>query len=150
MIKAIIGDSTYLLQSELEQFFQQYHQHVSGYNYHFETPYGKKKMIYADWTASGRLYNPIESKIQHQIGPLVGNTHTETNVTGTTMTEAYHHAQQVIKQHVNANEDDIIIMDGSGMTSVVNKLQRLLGLRVPSNIKANIAVNEEDRPIIFL
>jgi len=37
----------------------------------------------------------------------VGNTHTETSVTGTSMTRAYHYAQKIIKRHVNAGPDDI-------------------------------------------
>src|SRR4051794_37795934 len=39
--------------------------------------------------------------------------------------------KKIIKEHVNADKHDVIILDGFGMTSVVNKLQRLLGLRVP-------------------
>ena len=45
------------------------------------------------------------------------------------MTKAYHHSQKIIKNHVNAGTDDIIITAGFGMTAVVNKLQRILGLR---------------------
>jgi selenocysteine lyase/cysteine desulfurase len=41
-----------------------------------------KKIIYADWTASGRLYQPIEEKLLKEIGPYVANTHTETSITG--------------------------------------------------------------------
>ena len=46
------------------------------------TPYGRKKMIYADWIGSGRLYRPIEEKFLHSIGPFVGNTHTGTSENG--------------------------------------------------------------------
>jgi hypothetical protein len=44
---------------------------------------------YADWTASGRLYGPIEKQISEIIGQFVANTHTETNLTGCAMTLAY-------------------------------------------------------------
>ena len=43
------------------------------------------------------------------------------------MTMAYHKAKDIIKNHVNANEDDVLITDGTGMTGVVNKFQRILG-----------------------
>jgi hypothetical protein len=35
----------------------------------------------------------------------------------------------IIKKHVNANSDDVLITDGTGMTGVVNKFQRILGLK---------------------
>ena len=40
-------------------------------------------MVYTDWTASGRLYRPIEEKLCNEFGPFVANTHTETTVSGT-------------------------------------------------------------------
>lgn len=91
-------------------------------------------MIYADWTASGRAYKPIEDRLVNEIMPLLGNTHTETTVTGTAMTRAYEASKQIIKKHVNASKDDVLIFAGSGMTGAVNKLQRLLGLRIPERI----------------
>ncbi len=66
--------------------------------------------------------------------PLLGNTHTETTATGTAMTKAYQEAKQIIKNHVNAGPDDLLIFAGSGMTGAINKLQRLLGLRIPERI----------------
>lgn len=39
----------------LEQFFSPFRNHIIGINQTFETPYGAKKVVYADWTASGRL-----------------------------------------------------------------------------------------------
>ena len=99
------------------------------------TPYGKKNLIYTDWTASGRLYRPIEEKLMDTFGPFVANTHTETSITGTAMTMAYHEARHIIKHHVNATDNDVLITDGTGMTGVVNKLQRILGLRIPENLK---------------
>ena len=118
----------------LEQYFQQFRKKIIGIDTHFETPYGNKQMLYADWTASGRAYAPIEERIQHEIMPLLANTHTETTVTGTAMTRAYEQAKHIVKQHVHAGPDDVLIFAGSGMTGAVNKLQRLLGLRLPERI----------------
>ena len=89
--------------------------------------------MYADWTASGRLYGPIERRLSEEFGPLVGNTHSESSTTGMAMTRAYQRAQGLLKAHVHAAPDDVIITQGSGMTvAVVNKLQRMLGLRLPA------------------
>ncbi|MGB5029894.1 MAG: aminotransferase class V-fold PLP-dependent enzyme, partial [Chitinophagaceae bacterium] len=118
----------------LQDHFQSFRNNIIGIDTHFETPYGTQKMIYADWTASGRAYAPIEERLQKEIMPLLANTHTETTVTGTAMTRAYEQAKHIIKQHVNAGPDDVLIFAGSGMTGAVNKLQRLLGLRIPERI----------------
>jgi len=118
----------------LQDHFQSFRNNIIGIDTHFETPYGTQKMIYADWTASGRAYAPIEERLLKEIMPLLANTHTETTVTGTAMTRAYEQAKHIIKQHVNAGPDDVLIFAGSGMTGAVNKLQRLLGLRIPERI----------------
>ena len=135
---------------DLEAYFDKFRKNIVGVNQSFETPYGLKKMIYTDWTASGRLYRPIEEKLLNEFGPFVANTHTETTESGTAMTLAYHKAKTLIKQHVNSNEDDVLITTGSGMTGVVNKFQRILGLKVPENLKAHIDIPEEMRPVVFI
>ena len=49
----------------LEQYFSIFREKVIGYNQPFETPYGIKQMIYADWAATARLYAPIEEKLKN-------------------------------------------------------------------------------------
>jgi selenocysteine lyase/cysteine desulfurase len=44
-----------------------------------------------------------------------------TTVSGTAMTKSYHQARHIIKHHVHASADDVLITDGTGMTGVVNK-----------------------------
>ncbi len=134
----------------LEQYFTKFRKGIIGNNQTFTSPFGEKKIIYTDWTASGRLYKPIEEKICNEIGPFVANTHTETSVTGSTMTKAYHKAREIIKKHVNANENDVLITEGSGMTGVVNKFQRILGLRVFDNLKKFTKIPDEIKPIVFI
>jgi len=136
--------------SYLENYFSQFRKNIIGINQTFTSPYGKKKIIYADWVASGRLYAPIEDKIKNNFGPFVGNTHTETSITGTTMTRAYHIARDIIKKHCNANDDDILITAGSGMTAVINKFQRILGLRVPEQFKGMLNISDNEKPVVFL
>ena len=46
--------------SALEQYFDTFRKNIIGIDQEFETPYGRKKVVYADWTASGRMYMPIE------------------------------------------------------------------------------------------
>ena len=136
--------------SKLENYFKQFRKHIIGIDQEFESPYGTKKIIYTDWTASGRLYRPIEEKLSNEFGPYVANTHTETTVSGTAMTMAYQKAKNIIKTHVNSNKDDALIVAGNGMTSVVNKFQRILGLKIPENLKDYITIPEEKRPVVFV
>ena len=56
--------------SKLEKYFQKFRRHIIGIDQKFQSPYGEKKIIYTDWTASGRLYGPIEEKMLHDFGPL--------------------------------------------------------------------------------
>jgi len=136
--------------SSLEKHFQTFKKNIVGYNASYNSPYGEQKIIYADWIASGRLYEPIERKMLEQFGPYVANTHTETSETGTLMTHSYHHAQQLIKKHVNAGPNDVLIQAGFGMTSVINKLQRILGLKGCGLLRNKKCLKEIDRPVVFL
>ena len=138
------------IDATLESYFDQIRKHVIGYDQTFDGPYGPKKIIYADWTASGRLYEPIESLISREIGPFVANTHTETTFTGTSMTKAYHKAKEHIKEHVGAHHSDILISSNSGMTGVVNKFQRILGLKVHERFRDQIKLEDRDIPVIFV
>ncbi|TNE49408.1 MAG: aminotransferase class V-fold PLP-dependent enzyme, partial [Bacteroidetes bacterium] len=136
--------------SASEQYFLPFRHNIIGIDQQILTPYGEKPLVYADWIASGRLYGPIETHLGQQIGAYMANTHTETNLTGSMMTQAYHRAQQIIKRHVNANENDVLIAAYSGMTGVVNKLQRMLGLRIHEKYHQRINLHPEERPIVFV
>jgi selenocysteine lyase/cysteine desulfurase len=134
----------------LEYYFEPFRKNIVGSDKTFTSPYGEQKIVYADWVASGRLYDPIEKKLRNTFGPLVGNTHSESSFTGTSMTLSYQHAHEIIKRHCNAGKDDVIITAGSGMTALINKFQRILGLRVPEQLKDYLNLPEELRPVVFV
>ncbi len=136
--------------SSLEAYFEPFRRNIVGIDQTFPTLYGEQRIVYADWTASGRLYAPIEARIAHALGPFVGNTHTETSVTGTRMTLAYRRAHEIIKRHVNAGAEDVILTPGFGMTAAVNKFQRILGLRVPETLSAFVNLPDRYRPVVFV
>ncbi len=135
--------------NKMENYFRKFRNNIVGIDKDFKSPFGTKIIIYSDWIASGRLYHPIEAKLL-EIGELLGNTHTETTVTGKTMTQLYNLAKKNIKNHVNASQDDILIASGAGMTGVVNKFQRILGLKVHEKFKHKISFDEKERPIVFI
>lgn len=136
--------------TQWESHFDIYRENIVGQNARLDGPFGTKRILYADWIASGRLYEPIERKMLEEIGPMVANTHTETSYTGSTMTKAYDQAKRIIKQHVNANHDDVFIPTGTGMTGAVLKFQRILGLKVPEQFKGKIEVEDQFRPVVFV
>ena len=143
--------------SALENYFTTFRRNVIGHHQTFESPFGEKEIIYADWTASGRAYRPIEECIQKEIMPFLANTHTETTITGNLMSKAYEAAKVIIKDHVHATGDDALVFCGSGTTGAVNKLQRILGLRMPERVmdymkKKNefILIDEDLRPVVFV
>ncbi len=133
-----------------DKWFAKFKQNIIGNNYRHTTPFGEKEIVYADWIASGRLYRPIEKVINEKIGPFVANTHTESSTTGMFMTEAYHYAKKIIKNHVNANEDDIIINAGFGMTAAIVKLQRIMGLKVCGKLLGKNCLDKAERPVVFI
>lgn len=133
-----------------ETYFDSFRRNIIGIDQTFSSPYGEMKIVYADWIASGRLYQPIEQKLCEIFGPFVGNTHTEATETGTLMTKAYQLSHQMIKKHVNAGADDVIITYGFGMTAVINKLQRILGFKVPDKFDQCRCLAENDRPVVFI
>jgi len=147
--------------TELEKYFSRFRNNITGIDAEIQTPHGPKKLVYADWIASGRFYDPIEKRITNEIGPLIGNTHSESSATGVAMTNAYHYAQRVVKKHVNAGEDDLLLFTGTGMTSAIAKLQRLIGLKVPEQAMKYCAfpsgnyhtckdIPNKKRPVVFL
>jgi len=142
--------------STLENFFAGFWRNIIGNQQIFESPFGKKEIVYADWTASGRAYRPIEECLQKQVMPFLANTHTGTTITGTLMSKAYEEAKVIVKKHVHATSDDVLVFCGSGMTGAINKLQRILGMRIPERMtdymKKNIDLRLDEilRPIVFV
>lgn len=133
-----------------EEHFLKFRNNISGIDARFDSPYGTKQIIYADWTASGRIYKPIERILNDLIFPYVANTHTETNITGSSMTIAYKESLKFIKRHVGAYDSDVIISAYSGMTGVVNKFQRMLGLRIHESYSDLIHKSLDEKPIVFI
>ena len=55
-----------------EEHFQPFRNQIIGQEAEFSSPYGTRKLVYADWIGSGRLYKPIEERMVWDIGPFVG------------------------------------------------------------------------------
>jgi selenocysteine lyase/cysteine desulfurase len=135
---------------DLEQYFERFRANTVGHDQTFRGPYGERRIVYADWTASGRLYRPIEARLVEDVGPFVGNTHSESSATGTAMTLAYQEARRILKAHVGGGPDDLVLTCGAGMTAAVNKFQRILGLKAPEGLRRYVTLQESERPVVFV
>ncbi|WP_281631584.1 aminotransferase class V-fold PLP-dependent enzyme [Flavobacterium luteolum] len=135
--------------SPLESYFGSFRPHIVGTGHRFKSYYGEQKLVYADWIASGRLYGPIEDIMRYKIGPMIANTHSFSSETGKASTYAYQHARMLIKKHVNAAEDDVLVTTGAGMTAALSKLQRLMGLQQTGSEIQNSA-DSAQKPVVFI
>ena len=110
---------------------------VIGHGKEFDGPFGRKTMLYADWTASGRALAPVEDYVRSEVLPMYANTHTTTSVSGLQSTCFRQEARQVIAQACNARvgysdkHSDVVIFAGSGSTGAINKLALVLGVHLP-------------------
>ncbi len=110
---------------------------IIGRNKLFGTPFGKRPLIYTDYTASGRSLYSIENYMMH-IMQYYANTHTEDDFTGKTMTELLHDSEKIIKKLVNASKSGKIIFTESGTTGGITRLQQILGVFWPPATKKRI------------
>ena len=74
---------------------------IVGIDSAFDTPFGRRLMVYCDYTASGRCLIFVERYLQ-TLQRSYANTHTEDDVTGRSMSRLLHEAEAMIKRAVNA------------------------------------------------
>jgi selenocysteine lyase/cysteine desulfurase len=118
-----------------------------------ETPYGARRVVYADYTASGRSLAFIEDHLREVVLPLYANTHTETSGTGRQTTRFREDARAIIRAAFGATDEHAVLFTGTGATGAIDKLIRVLGLRVPEELDDrygwSAAIPPEDRPVVF-
>jgi selenocysteine lyase/cysteine desulfurase len=128
---------------------------VIGKDTAVHTPFGLRRVTYADYTASGRSLAIIEDFIREQVLPLYANTHTETSGTGLQTTRFREEAREIIREAVGASrEEHAVIFAGSGSTGAVDRLVGLLGIRIPRGLnvayRLEESIPEAERPVIFV
>lgn len=108
-------------------------ENVVGGDAGFYGPYGERKVIYCDYTASGKPLRFIENYIQNYVHPFYSNTHTTTNTSSRQTTKFRNEARNIIKKCVNAKDEDVVVFTGSGTTSAIHKLIHALSLKERAN-----------------
>ncbi len=127
---------------------------VIGEQASITTAFGRKPLVYADYTASGRSLGMIEDYIRDHVLPYYANTHTETSYTGAQTTALREQAREQIRSAVNANDDHSVIFCGSGATSAIHKLIDILNLKLPADLSARYKLEQQipadERPVVFI
>ena len=65
-----------------DQLLERIRDGVIGRDASIATPFGRKPLVYADYTASGRALDFIEDTLREQVLPYYANTHSESTFTG--------------------------------------------------------------------
>ena len=110
--------------------FETLRRETVGADASFETPFGRRLMTYADYTASGRCLGFVE-RFLLQVQHIYANTHTEDDVSGRSMLRLLDQAGTAIKDSVNAGPDGRLIALGTGSTAAINRFQQLIGVALP-------------------
>jgi len=110
---------------------------IVGVDSTFETPFGERLMVYCDYTASGRCLRFVESYLQ-SLQRIYANTHTEDDITGRSMSQLLHEAEESIKESVNAGPHGRLIACGTGATGAIDKLQQIIGVTLAPATRRNL------------
>ena len=126
---------------------------ILGSDVLFDTPFGNRLQLYADYTASGKSLILIE-KYMVELQKLYANTHTNDSMTGRVMTQILHLAEAKIKKFLHADENYYIVPAGTGATGAILKLSEILGLYIAPALKVRIQKELDklcsERPVVFI
>ncbi|KAF2344600.1 Aminotransferase class V domain [Trinorchestia longiramus] len=113
---------------EKAKLVQYVSENIIGSKMVFQSPFGPRKVVYCDFTATGRSLQFIEDHLTSEVLPNYGSTHTTATHTAMQTTMFRHEARDVVRNAVRASERDRVIFTGSGATGAAVRLLHGLNL----------------------
>ncbi|KAJ1285234.1 hypothetical protein BS78_03G264300 [Paspalum vaginatum] len=138
---------------------------VIGAEAEFASPFGTRRITYADHTASGRCLRFVEDFVLRNVLPFygafvgatvvffskkcysigsagaytyarAGNTHTTDSYVGLHTSKLAGDAARYVKRSLGAGPQDILLFCGTGCTAAIKRLQEVTGMAVPPPLRA--------------
>ncbi|SMO39158.1 aminotransferase class V-fold PLP-dependent enzyme [Paracoccus laeviglucosivorans] len=116
-----------MFDSYLSSLSREIHDQMIGKDAVVHGPFGPRRLVYADYIASGRALRPLEEWVLENVLPWYANSHTEASHCGGTMTRMRRAARAAIAECVGAGPEHAVIFTGNGATAGINRLVHLLG-----------------------
>lgn len=120
------------------QLIERLREGTIGEGMEFPTPYGMRKLVYADYVASGRALRQVETFLLDHVLPIYANSHSEASYCGAAITRLREAGRAEIARLCGAKGHYATIFTGSGATAGLNRAVTLLA--VPEALAAGRAV----------
>lgn len=89
---------------------------------------GPKKLVYADYVASGRALCQVEDFIRDRVLPYYANSHTQASFCGAFITQLRTRVRAEIARITGADDSYSVVFTGSGSTAGLNRIVLLLDI----------------------
>ncbi|KAL5227178.1 hypothetical protein ABZP36_015443 [Zizania latifolia] len=125
---------------------------VIGAEVEFVSPFGTRRITYADHTASGRCLRFVEEFVQQNVLPYYGNTHTVDSYVGLHTSKLAAEAAKYVKRSLGAGPEDVLLFCGTGCTAAIKRLQEVTGMTVPPTLRS-VALDvlpQAERWVVFV
>jgi selenocysteine lyase/cysteine desulfurase len=99
-----------------------------GEGMEFQTPFGTRKLVYADYVASGRALRQVETFMLDHVLPIYANSHSEASFCGASITRLREAGRAEIARLCGADARYATIFTGAGATAGLNRAVALLGV----------------------